>query len=89
MEYNFVIIPEERLYAMIEEIVAKNHFNSNPDETRVLSQSLDTQPELAKFLGVTEQTIIRWRKKKRIPWLQIGTSIRFDRAAVVKAIERK
>lgn len=43
--------------------------------------------ELKEQLGVTIQTIIRWRNKGKIPFMQIGSSIRYDLNAVIKALE--
>ncbi|MEJ5994965.1 helix-turn-helix domain-containing protein [Pedobacter sp. Du54] len=43
--------------------------------------------ELKTQLGVTIQTVIRWRKKGKIPFLQLGSSIRYDLNEVVKALE--
>jgi excisionase family DNA binding protein len=48
-----------------------------------------TTRELCEYLGITEPTVIRWRKKGKIPFLQIGSAIRFDKQAVVKALEKK
>lgn len=45
--------------------------------------------ELCTFLGVTEPTIIRWRKKGKIPFMQVGSRVLFDRVAVLKALEVK
>ena len=45
--------------------------------------------ELCKYLGVTEPTILRWRKKGKIPFLQIGPLIRFDLNEVMKALHWK
>ena len=43
--------------------------------------------ELAKQLGVTIQTLIRWRKKEKIPFFRIGSSIRYDLNKVLEALE--
>jgi excisionase family DNA binding protein len=48
-----------------------------------------TTKQLCEFLRVTEPTIIRWRKKGKIPFMQIGSSVRFDLSAVVSALEVK
>ena len=37
-----------------------------------------TTKELCAFLGITEPTVIRWRKKKKIPFFRIGSAIRFN-----------
>lgn len=38
-------------------------------------------------LNVTIQTIIRWRNKGKIPFLKIGSSVRYDLNAVIKTLE--
>ena len=47
-----------------------------------------TTAELCSFLGITEPTVIRLRKRGKIPFLQIGGSIRYDKAGVVQALEK-
>ena len=46
-----------------------------------------TGEELCKKLGVTIQTLIRWRHKGKIPFMRIGSSIRYDFIKVLEAIE--
>lgn len=61
-----------------------------------LSANNDCQPiekpittkELCDFLNISEPTIIRWRKKGKIPFLQVGSSLRFSKASVIKALEK-
>ncbi|HEY0055410.1 MAG TPA: helix-turn-helix domain-containing protein [Pedobacter sp.] len=48
---------------------------------------LTGQKELCAFLNLSEPTIIRWRQKGKIPYLQIGSAIRYDLNAVVSALE--
>jgi|GEM_PF-1054122 len=48
---------------------------------------LITQKELAKYLSVTEQTIIKWKAKGKIPYLQFGDVIRYDLNEVNRALE--
>jgi excisionase family DNA binding protein len=48
-----------------------------------------TTKELCKFLSITEPTCIRWRQRGKIPFMQIGGSIRYDKAAVLAAIANK
>jgi excisionase family DNA binding protein len=47
-----------------------------------------TQPQLAERLNVVPETIWKWRKKGKIPFLKIGRSIRFDYDKVVEAIKK-
>jgi excisionase family DNA binding protein len=56
-------------------------------------QVKDEQPvttkQLCEFLGITEPTVIRWRKKGKIPFMQIGSAVRFNLPAVISALEVK
>ena len=42
--------------------------------------------ELCAFLGITVPTVIRWRKKKKIPFFQIGSAVRFNLKDVLKSL---
>ena len=53
-----------------------------PKETLII-----TGDELCKKLGVTIQTLIRWRQKGRIPFLEIGSAVRYDLHKVLEALE--
>ena len=46
-----------------------------------------TGEQLCKKLDVTIQTLIRWRHKGKIPYMQIGSAIRYDLNKVLEAIE--
>ncbi|WP_158995207.1 helix-turn-helix domain-containing protein [Mucilaginibacter sp. L196] len=45
--------------------------------------------QLINFLDITEPTLIRWRKKGKIPFLKIGSRILYQKSAVLAAIENK
>lgn len=61
------------------EVGATHYQQENPIDTK----------ELCKRLAVTEPTIIRWRKKGKIPYMTIGSSIRYDWMAVLTALQAK
>lgn len=42
--------------------------------------------EIRKRLDISEPTLIRWRRKGRIPYLSIGSAIRYDWHKVLEAI---
>jgi predicted DNA-binding transcriptional regulator AlpA len=44
---------------------------------------------LSSRLGISEPTIIKWRNKKKVPFIQMGGSIRYDWHQVCKALENK
>ncbi len=45
--------------------------------------------ELLKRLSITEPTAIRWGKRGIIPEIHIGSNIRYNWPAVVKALENQ
>lgn len=44
---------------------------------------------LEKELSITRQTLQRWRKTNRIPFIQVGAVIRYDFQKVIEALEKK
>ena len=46
------------------------------------------RPELLKRLALTEPTVIRYEKKGKIPVIRIGSSVRYNWQAVIKALEK-
>lgn len=54
----------------------------NPEEDRL------TQKEAATFLGVSVTSLISWKKQGKVPYYQIGRSIFFSKAELLK-ISRK
>lgn len=57
-----------------------------PEQHKQASKPIN-QRELCTFLGLTEPTVIRWRKKGKIPFMQIGSAIRYDVNTVIEALE--
>lgn len=49
---------------------------------------LDTEQIIAK-LGVTRPTLSKWRKEGRIPFIQVGSVVRYDLDKVLEALENK
>ncbi|MBL0201315.1 MAG: helix-turn-helix domain-containing protein [Chitinophagaceae bacterium] len=58
--------------------------------TLISREGINTPPlttkELCAYLRVTEPTIIRWKTKGKIPFYNIGTSVRFNLKDVLKAL---
>lgn len=49
---------------------------------------LDTD-ELMQKLGITRPTLSKWRKEGRIPFIQVGSVVRYDLDKVLEALESK
>ena len=69
----------------LEEFFKANESSSLP----IKREQPLTSKQICEFLGISEPTLIRWRKKGKIPFMQIGTALRYDKEAVIKAIENK
>lgn len=50
-----------------------NETSINPEDDRL------TQKEAAKFLGISVTSLISWKKKKIVPYYQIGRAIFFSK----------
>ena len=62
-----------------------------PDSIQVQNKSnniLDTD-QLMEKLGVTRPTLSKWRKEGRIPFIQVGSVVRYDLDKVLEALENK
>ena len=56
--------------------------------TATSPEKLVTTQQLCEHLGVTEPTVLRWRKKGKIPFFEIGSAIRFNLSEVRKSLEK-
>lgn len=72
--------------AVVREELAAGYSSQNCNTTN--SKPLTTK-ELCEHLRVSEPTIIRWRKKKVIPYFTIGTAVRYHLGEVIAALEAK
>jgi excisionase family DNA binding protein len=89
MERIFLEIPLDELLNRFEKIIdSKVNTALGMGSQESLSNEPVTSKELAKFLKVTEQTISTYRKKGQIPFIEIGSAIRFNLNSVVKALEK-
>ena len=81
---NLVLIQVDELRQLIREELAV----STPilDQPKPSSKPIN-QRELCTFLGLSEPTIIRYRHKGKIPFMQIGSAIRYDVNSVIEALE--
>ena len=46
------------------------------------------RPQLARAINVSARTVDNWQKKKIIPHLKVGRSVRFDLQRVLAALRR-
>jgi hypothetical protein len=66
----------------------KERVNSMPQgTTRPEPEIIDTM-QLCQKLKMSEPALIKLRKKKKIPFFQVGRNIRYNWPAVVTALEK-
>lgn len=86
-----IISTQGALQELIDNSVrtAFEKLNTTSISQQVKNEQPITTKQLCEFLSITEPTVIRWRKKGKIPFMQIGSALRYDREAVIKAISEK
>lgn len=53
----------------------------------VVKPDIITLETLSVRLAVGQQTLLKWRKKGKIPYLSLGANIRYDFNKVIEALE--
>ena len=84
----FIVLTPAELEGILSKVLDRYTTKLPGDEPAGAKEIIGTKL-LCSRLNITEPTIIRWRKTGKIPFLLIGTSIRYDWQAVVKALESK
>lgn len=87
----FSQIPISELMEMFRAIVREElaACNAATINSGVINSKPLTTKELCEHLRVSEPTIIRWRKKKVIPFFTIGSAVRYHLHEVIAALEAK
>mgnify|MGYP003127011066 CR=1 FL=1 len=72
------------------ELVIKRLQRTNLANESVIHSEEDrlTQKEAAKFLGRSEQCLIKWKKKNLIPYYQIGNSIFYSKKELLECARK-
>ena len=82
-EKNFTISKEE-LKQLIEDAV----FKATCTEPN-LEYNIITEKELSKRIGISKVTLHKYRKQGKIPFSQIGRTIRYDYKEVMETLKYK
>lgn len=67
--------------------MSKKVFNDAAAKQAIDQSSLLTKKELAPHLRVGPRTVDEWMRKKRLPFLKIGKTVRFRLADVLAKLE--
>ena len=77
--------PFDSISQLLNDILERlNNISANPPPHAI---EIITQDELCKRLMTSKPTLIRWVKKKKIPSIRIGRSVRFNWQKVIEALE--
>ena len=84
MEKTNITISKEELKQLIEDAVYKANC-TQPN----LEYNIITEKELSKRLNITKVTLHKYRKQGKIPFSQIGRTIRYDYKEVMETLKYK
>ena len=85
MQIQFITTHEE-MQSLFDGYFEKSVLSYQPDNVKP-DTIIMTGEELCKKFDITIQTLIRWRHKGKIPFMQIGSAIRYDLNKVIAALE--
>ena len=84
MEKTNITISKEELQQLIEDAVYKSTC-TQPN----LEYNIITEKELSKRIGISKVTLHKYRKEGKIPFSQVGRTIRYDYKEVMETIKHK
>ena len=84
METTNITISKEELKQLIEDAIYKATC-TQPN----LEYNIITEKELSKRLNITKVTLHKYRKQGKIPFSQIGRTIRYDYKEVMETLKYK
>jgi len=84
MEETNITISKEELKQLIEDAIYKATC-TQPN----LEYNIITEKELSKRLNISKVTLHKYRKEGKIPFSQIGRTIRYDYKEVMETLKHK
>jgi excisionase family DNA binding protein len=84
MEVTNLTISKEELQQIIEDAVYKANC-TQPN----LEYNIITEKEMSKRLDVSKVTLHKYRKEGKIPFIQVGRTIRYDYKEVMETLKYK
>ena len=84
MEESNITINKEELKQLIEDAIYKATCTQQN-----LDYNIITEKELSKRIGISKVTLHKYRKEGKIPFSQVGRTIRYDYKEVMETIKHK
>lgn len=88
MEQVKILTTENDIKKIVNDIVNELKKNEKPIEEKPEERLLTTD-ETCKFLRCSKPTLHRWKRDGLIPFVRIGTNIRYKESDLKKLIETK
>lgn len=82
-----MINPFDSIMVELNEIKQMINQSRPQQQAKEVAEIVDSK-EVCKRLNISEPTLIRWRKKKRIPFFMVGSAVRFNWTSVIKELEK-
>jgi len=80
--YGFTKQDLEKTIELVINRIRKTEIIQDPSNSQ--SEDRLTQKEAAELLGITVQCLIQWKKKKLIPFYQIGRSVFYSKKELLE-----
>lgn len=91
MEKQTILFPIslQRLKSEFQSWMKEVQNQTDPEKIQFNQTNIIDTDQLMAKLGVTRPTLSKWRKEGRIPFIQIGSVVRYDLEKVLEALENK
>jgi len=82
----FTSVPIEDLMQSLR-LIVREEIAANPSSQSRETTEYVNGEALCSFIGISKPTLIRYRKKGKIPFIEVGGVLRYDKNKVAKALE--
>lgn len=89
MEQVRILTTENDIERIVTDIVSALKKNEQPTVEAEREEKLYTSEEVCKILRCSRPTLHRWKRDGLIPFVRIGTNIRYKESDLKKLIETK
>jgi len=85
-----VITPKEELEKLLRSFVSELMMSSNPSSNYSVEDDRLNQKQAAEFLGITQSTLIRWKKNGLVPCEQLprSTKVTYYKSQLKKVLQK-
>jgi|GEM_PF-772985 len=81
------IITDQKEFEEIALRMVQMAIDKMPSQIETPKPDIRTGDQVCESLSISSQTLAIWRKKGKIPYIKIGSAIRYDFNKVISALE--